>query len=380
MNVLKKISPLPLGGGSAKAQVHANGASVEAKVKGWKKFYKGTITGFDAATGTYSVEFEDGDKKDGVKGFNIRAKASAKQTYTAPDGKTFEDRAEFRKYVSETFYSFHERKGESLMKNAGEIDGQTFALRGLEECEVQLMDHADQVLVDGISNCKILIGPSSESVFVRNAKNCQFFIACKQFRCRDCESCTVSLYSKTEPVVETSTGMRFYPYAAAYPGQAAHFAKANLPAEHNHWCNVFDFNKGDSSIPEPHWELIPESEGWPQWSLGGDGAENPVPKDARAEVVPKEGGFAISVSQNEAQTAFDNAQQQTAPQPPPSLAPVPPAASATAVPVSETTAVEEASPTANAGEASNIATSDAGAAMAESVDAAKTQDAQQTEE
>lgn len=328
--MLKKISPLPMmSSTSNKAQTYATGTKVEAKVKGWKSFYKGTITGYDAANGTYSVEFEDGDKKDGVKGFNIRPLV-ASQTFTAPDGKTFQDRSQYRKYVSDTFYSFRDRKNETLVKKEGEICGQSFTISGLDKCEVQLMDHSDQVLLDGISGCKILIGPSSESVFVRNAKNCHFFIACKQFRCRDCESCTVSLYSKTEPVVETSSKMRFYPYSASYSNQTAHFSKAKLIPEHNHWCNVFDFNKGDNRYPEPHWELIPEPEGWPEWKLGDEAtAENPVPKTARAIVMPKESGFAISVSQEEAQMAFNAAATQDAPAeqsqlPSAPAAPVPP--------------------------------------------------------
>jgi hypothetical protein len=188
------------------------------------------------------------------------------------------------------------------------------------------MDHSDQVLVDNVDDCTILIGPSSESVFLRNAKNCRFFIACKQFRCRDCVNCTVSLYSKTEPVVETSSGMLFYPYTAAYPGQAAHFAKANLPAAHNHWCNVFDFNKGDSKYPEPHWALLPEAQGWPQWSPVQPFAvdelpENPVPKDAKAEVAPKEASFAIGLSQAQAAQTFAALEKAKDQQPEPVPAP-----------------------------------------------------------
>eukprot|EP00515_Schizochytrium_aggregatum_P005296 CAMPEP_0202051218 /NCGR_PEP_ID=MMETSP0963-20130614/4489_1 /ASSEMBLY_ACC=CAM_ASM_000494 /TAXON_ID=4773 /ORGANISM="Schizochytrium aggregatum, Strain ATCC28209" /LENGTH=403 /DNA_ID=CAMNT_0048616371 /DNA_START=79 /DNA_END=1290 /DNA_ORIENTATION=+ len=290
-----------------RTQTYAVGAEVEAKAKGWKQFYKGRVTAFDEASGTYSVEFEDGDKQTGIKGFNVRA-AAKKETFTAPDGKTFDTKQAFRKYMSETFYSFRDQSGQTLIKKEGDIAGQTFSICNLQSCEVQILDHSDQVLVDGITDCTVIIGPSSESVFVRKAKNCKFFIACKQFRSRDCENCLVSLYSKTEPVVETSTGMRFFPYSASYPNQTAHFAMAKLQPEHNHWCNVFDFNKGDASIPEPHWELVPEAEGWPLWTTGEE-AENPVPATARAHVVPKEQGFAIGTEQTDAQRAFDQQEE-----------------------------------------------------------------------
>ena len=133
-----------------------------------------------------------------------------------------------------------------------------------------LLDHSDQITGDNISNCKIVIGPSSESVFIRNCTNCTFFIACKQFRCRDCSNCTVSLYSKTEPIIESSSAMHFYPYMCAYPGQTEHFAKAGLIPTHNHWANVFDFNKGDAAYRTPldRAEEVDET-----WVVNVDGIE-----------------------------------------------------------------------------------------------------------
>lgn len=315
---------MPLAG-EMTASAFAVGQAVEAKVQGWKAYYKGVVTAYDAASASYAITFADGDKKEGVKGFQMRAEAG-KAAFTAPDGTVFASKAEYRKYISETVYSFAGATGATLSRKAGEVAGQGFTIKDLSGCHASLMDHSDQVLVDNVDNCTILIGPSSESVFLRNAKNCRFFIACKQFRCRDCVGCTVSLYSKTEPVVETSSGMLFYPYAAAYPGQVAHFAKANLPAAHNHWCNVFDFNKGDSKYPEPHWALLPEAQGWPQWApaqpfAAGEVPENPVPKDARAEVAPKEASFAIGLSQAQAAQTFaalekaNNQQAEPAPAP-----------------------------------------------------------------
>jgi hypothetical protein len=37
------------------------------------------------------------------------------------------------------------------------------------------------------------------------------------------------------------------------------FLDASLDAKHNHWRRVFDFNKGEAAIPEPHWVIMGES-------------------------------------------------------------------------------------------------------------------------
>ena len=64
--------------------------------------------------------------------------------YTAPDGKTFEDRGDYRQYVFETFYTFRDRARETLRKEPGQIDGQPFDLSDLTGCDVELLDHCAQ--------------------------------------------------------------------------------------------------------------------------------------------------------------------------------------------------------------------------------------------
>jgi len=39
------------------------------------------------------------------------------------------------------------------------------------------------------------------------------------------------------------------------------FRAASLVPEHNHWRRVFDFNKGEAAIPEPHWTIMREHGG-----------------------------------------------------------------------------------------------------------------------
>ena len=139
------------------------------------------------------------------------------------------------------------------------------------------------VQVDYAKGCHIYIGPSCESTFIRDCVDCTFTIACKQLRTRDCKNCNVYLYSKTDPIIESSSGMRFAPFNGAYAGQGQHFAAANLQPENNHWSNVYDFNKGDTAYPEPHWELLPRSQ-WKQWTVPSEAGqpppENPVDPDS----------------------------------------------------------------------------------------------------
>ena len=71
-------------------------------------------------------------------------------TLTAPDGKTFTSRSEYRKYLATVLYSFSDKKGEKLVKKPGEISGQGFTFRNLVDCEMLLLDHSERGQAGGV--------------------------------------------------------------------------------------------------------------------------------------------------------------------------------------------------------------------------------------
>eukprot|EP00656_Telonema_subtile_P050623 TRINITY_DN6605_c0_g2_i2.p1 TRINITY_DN6605_c0_g2~~TRINITY_DN6605_c0_g2_i2.p1 ORF type:complete len:308 (-),score=41.05 TRINITY_DN6605_c0_g2_i2:41-964(-) len=181
----------------------------------------------------------------------------------------------------ETFYSFKGKQGDLLERLPGTIEGQAFTLENLTSCEVRLLDHSDQVQVDDLKECQVFVGPSSESVFLRDCEDCVFTIACKQLRTRDCKRCIIFLYSKTDPVIETSSDMTFAPFNGAYPGLGKHFKSASLDPSTNKWANIFDFNKDDDTADDPHYTLLPK-DSWEEWAVpinDDQACENPVPVD-----------------------------------------------------------------------------------------------------
>ncbi|ETV95431.1 hypothetical protein H310_11301 [Aphanomyces invadans] len=235
--------------------------------------------------------------------------------FTASDGTQFEDRDQWRKYEFETNYTFKNKKDETLIKAPGQIQGQPFDVADLENCQVYLLDHSDQVQVDNLVNCRVYIGPSSESVFVRNCTNCFFTIACKQLRTRDCSSIQVSLYTLTDPIIETSSNVVFSTFNAAYHGLRQQFEAAHLEPENNHWAQVYDFN--DPNKTNENWTLNHDTvEPWvipldqfvqsPE-SLGP--LENPVPANSTPIIAHDSSlqSFSINTSQEAATAAVDAA-------------------------------------------------------------------------
>jgi len=208
----------------------------------------------------------------------------ATKTFTAPDGEVFDSEGKYKQYMYKNYYSFANRVGETLVKRAGDIRGNSFDLADLKDCEVQLLD-TGQVFADNLENCTVYVGACNTDVFVRNCVNCTFTIACKQLRLRDSSYCQIYLYSATRPALETSHHMKLAPFNGAYPRQGSHFRQAGLDADRNQWDQVHDFSKSDDTIPKPHWSKLPEAQ-WKPWEItlpGMNGKpENPVKRESNA--------------------------------------------------------------------------------------------------
>jgi len=180
-----------------------------------------------------------------------------------------------------------------VMRKPGSVRGLDIVIEDCQNTTIAICDHTAQVQIDSLDDCRVLIGACTDSAFVRGCVNCEMTIGARQLRTRDCRDCTFYLYCATEPVIETSTRLRFAPYNAAYPQLGSHFTSANLAPAGNLWYAVYDFNGAEPDAAE-HWMELPESE-WKPWILPIRGErgkdlgepENPVPRDARAPL-PKD--------------------------------------------------------------------------------------------
>ena len=188
----------------------------------------------------------------------------------------------------------------TLTKLPGSVSGQPFNIVKCSNSTLAVLDYCDQVQIDDVTKSRIFIGASSESIFIRDCKNCTFTVACKQLRTRDCTNCTIYLYCKTEPIIESSEGMKFGPFNGAYPGHEKAMRDANLTPNHNVWHAVYDFS--DDLKTNRNWSYVQEEEEDPLWCPLGK-AENCCPRvdtisinmEQENEIFNKEQNYTSSV-------------------------------------------------------------------------------------
>jgi len=213
---------------------------------------------------------------------------------TAADGTTFDNRAEYKKYVMKTELTFENKSGEKLTKMPGTVNGQPFDMLNLRDCEIVIADYTEQIQIDACEGCRIYIGACGASVFVRECTNCTFTMMVQQLRTRDCTNCSFSLFSQTEPVIESSTSITFGPFNGGYPGLAQHIQQAGLNVSVNKWSLVFDFND-PSKTGENHRVMSPD-EAVTVWHPLGP-SENPIADPWAVETAQMmEGAQAVGIS------------------------------------------------------------------------------------
>ncbi|POM75911.1 XRP2-like protein [Phytophthora palmivora] len=155
-----------------------------------------------------------------------------------------------------------------LAKLPGSINGQQFLIEECHNCDIFLLDHCTSVQIDACVNCRIVVGPCESSVFLRNCKRCTVICAVQQFRTRDCEDVDVYLYSVTDPIIETSSRLRFACFPLTYFSLQQQFRQAKFSPWNNKWSEIFNFTPdhgGWKPLPmHPHAsplaDMMPEKE------------------------------------------------------------------------------------------------------------------------
>ncbi|KAL5266989.1 hypothetical protein ACHWQZ_G004133 [Mnemiopsis leidyi] len=93
------------------------------------------------------------------------------------------------------------------------------------------------------------------NVFIRDCTDVKLAVCCQQFRTRDCKRIDTYLHSNTQPIIESSVGMKFACLQINYPLLADQVKSSGVSLFNNEWSNIYDFtpvehNSNFSLLPE----------------------------------------------------------------------------------------------------------------------------------
>ncbi|XP_003389530.1 PREDICTED: protein XRP2-like [Amphimedon queenslandica] len=160
-------------------------------------------------------------------------------------------------------YVCQELSNVTVVKEAGELNGQAFHIESCDNCIIYLLDHTAAVTIDLCNDCQIFVGPCKGSVFVRESKRCHIMASCQQFRARDTVQSTFQLHCTTQPVIENCSSIKFCCFSGFYPQLKDHLTVAGLSPLNNNWYSVHDFTPQSGN-----WVTLKREENLP--SFGSD--------------------------------------------------------------------------------------------------------------
>ncbi|XP_067934750.1 protein XRP2-like [Watersipora subatra] len=131
--------------------------------------------------------------------------------------------------------------GEVVGRMPGTINGQQFIIRNCENCDIYVFDHCAAVTIDDCTNCRVFLAAIKTSIFVRDSNNCVIATCCQQFRTRDCKKIEALLCCVTQPIIESTTAIKFGCFQFQYPLLLEHLRAAGLSPFNNNWNNIHDF-------------------------------------------------------------------------------------------------------------------------------------------
>lgn len=119
---------------------------------------------------------------------------------------------------------------------------QQFQISDCEQCSIFLFDAAACVYVDQCKFCTIFVGACEASVFVRDCTNTTVICTTQQFRVRDCFDCHFSLFCQSQPIIESSRGIKISSFPLfAYSQLFEQMGLTKTTSWNNNWFDVYDF-------------------------------------------------------------------------------------------------------------------------------------------
>ncbi|XP_032232280.1 protein XRP2 [Nematostella vectensis] len=180
--------------------------------------------------------------------------SKSKQESPPPEPKVFSWERKDRPDPKD--YTLANLKDVTVGRLPGKVNGEGFVIQDCHDCNIYIFDNSATITIDDCVGCTFFLGPIKGSVFFRDCNNCKVAVACQQFRTRDCKKMDFFLLCDSQPIIESSSGMKFGCFQYYYPELEGQFEKASLSVYNNNWSNIYDFTP---AAGETTWSLLPEN-------------------------------------------------------------------------------------------------------------------------
>merc|ERR1711907_40684 len=193
-----------------------------------------------------------------------KAKASAK---SKPQPESSEPAAQSEANASTAAVAEDTERQASIFDRNGERiviqneKGKDFNIKSCKDSTIIIQGKIGALYVSNCTGCTIVTGPVGAGCHVEVADKCRFYVAAHQLRIHTATNTDFYCQTRSPPIIEHSTTLRFAPYAIEYPNLQQELQESDLALVdcEGNWNDVKDFDWLRQQH-SPNWCAIPEEE------------------------------------------------------------------------------------------------------------------------
>lgn len=135
-------------------------------------------------------------------------------------------------------------------------------ISNVKNSRISLLLPMSSVFIRNADSCTIVLIAVQGPIFIDNARDCTLAFASHQLRIHSAVNSTFSVQTKSNPIIENSSNLSFYPLKVALDETVIHLLKekcglSRLDHSKNMWNKVQDFQWPRLDVPSPHWCVAP---------------------------------------------------------------------------------------------------------------------------
>lgn len=152
-------------------------------------------------------------------------------------------------------------KNETILVDGARLAGRDFFIAHCEGCTILLRGCMGSLRMEDVRNCVVMTGPVMGGCHIEAAEGSTFHLVVHQLRLHHSSSSDFYLQTRSHPIIEDCTSLRFAPYALKYEGIIADLEHSGLGTADcaDNWCQVKDF-KWLRQQQSPNWSILPHAE------------------------------------------------------------------------------------------------------------------------
>jgi len=148
------------------------------------------------------------------------------------------------------------REGEVVTLTQEKVTSDDIEIGSSKDCTFYVLAKVAVLRLVNLTNCRVFCGPVEGSLYLEEARDSLVMAAAHQVRLHKANKVDFYLRSRSYPIIEKCSEVRFAPYSFRYDGLEAELERTRLDEENELWTDVKDFG-WLKSTPSPNWAILP---------------------------------------------------------------------------------------------------------------------------